>query len=162
MAQKSEFHFEFPKLGTDYKALANPMHIEAVTAIVMEEHKTDLCIVYFGDTLQFICRYTDKPQKGEQHFQFFYQDKLKHRDIYLLVGEDETAWYMEGGMEAVLEHYNLVNGYNIIKCDFRSEEEADAFVSGVDTVMGMIEREGEYVFITEDDWSKYRAIVNGQ
>lgn len=161
MSQKSEFRFEFPKLGTEYTALANSMHIEPVTAIVMEQHKTDLCIVYFADTLQFICRYTDKPKEGELHFQFFYQDKSKRTTVRFLVGEVETSAYLEGGMDAVLERRGLSNGVNIAERDFYSREEADAFVSGVDTVMSMIGREDEYAFITEDDWFKWRAEVNG-
>ena len=118
MAQKSEFRFEFPKLGTEYTALANPMHIEPVTAIVMEQHKTDLCIVYFDDTLQFICRYTDKPKEDEPHFQFFYQDKSQRTTIHLLLGEYEASLYMEGGMTNVLERCDLSNGINILKRDF--------------------------------------------
>ena len=161
MSQKSEFRFEFPKLGTEYKALANSMYIEPVTAMVMEQHKADLCIVYFADTLQFICRYTDKPKEGERHFQFFYRDESKHTPVHLLVGESEASWYMENGMEAVMEHCELSNGYNIIERGFHTREEADAFVSGVDTVMSMTGREGEYAFITEDDWFKWRAKVNG-
>ena len=162
MSQKAEFRFEFPKLGTEYKALANPMHIEPVTAIVMEEHKTDLCIVYFADTLQFICRYTEKPNSGECPFQFFYQDKSKREEIHLLLGGDEANWYTEGGMEAVMEHCSLSDGDNIIERGFNSCEEANAFVSGVDTVMSMMGREDEYAFISEDDWYKWRTKVNGE
>ncbi len=160
MSMKSEFRFEFPKKGTEYKALANPMHIEQVTAIVMSERNADLCIVYLDDYLQFICRYVEHPHDGEPHFQFYYRDKAKQRELYLLVGENETSVYMEGGMDAVLENINLTEGENIVNRRLYSTEEADAFVQGVDTVMSMTGREDEYAFITEDDYLKWREKVN--
>lgn len=162
MAQKSEFRFVFPKLGTERKALANSMHIQPVTAIVMEENKTDLCMVYFGDTLQFICLYTEQPDEKKRHFRFYYQDNSEPKTIHLLLGENEAYNYLQEGMDAVIENCNLTNGDNIIERRFYTREEADAFVSGVDTVMSMMGREDEYAFITEEDWFKWRAKVNGQ
>ena len=162
MSQKSEFRFEFPKLGTEYTALVNSYHIEQAAAIIMAEHEADLCVVYFGDTLQFVCRYTDKPLPGENGFQFLYPDKSKFTSLHLLVGEDEISYYMEGGIDEVLKNMNLEDGYNIIRRDFYTTEEADAFEYGVDAVMSLLGREDEYAFISEDEYYKYRDYINNR
>ena len=157
MSQKSEFRFEFPKLGTEYKALANSAHIEQVTAIVMGEHDTDLCIVWWDETLLFICRYENKRKQGERCFKFFYEDKSKPQSTRLICDADIVEYYKENGRDTeaakkTVEQYGVFPDY-LTERTFHSENEVNAYVLGVDDAMSMTGNEDNYCFLSEEEYS---------
>lgn len=81
---KAKFKFVFPKKNEEYEAQCNPMHLEPCTALIMSEHKVDLCMVYLDDTLQFICTYEEG--KG---FQRYYKDNSQRTELYLVYGNED-------------------------------------------------------------------------
>lgn len=144
MSNKSTFKFVFPKISKEYEALANPSHIEPVSTIAMSEHNTDLCLVYFADTLYFISVYDDKEKK----FKFFYEDRHENHTLTLMIAHRDTIDdYESDEMNDFMERHQS-SDYHLINETFDTGEEGAAFLRGLDVFCDGINQ--DYTHITEE------------
>lgn len=159
MSMKSEFVFKFPRLGTEQKALVNPMHIEAVTAIVMDENKVDLCMVYLGETLQYICVYIEGVG-----LQRYYKDNFKRTALHIIYGpSDELMEVVDSDdMEEAAKEADIEAIGNMVSTrqpTFYTEEEAAAYVRGFEDAMYITDHEYDFRFVEEDKYYKLKNIL---
>ena len=161
MSEKSEFRFVFPKLGTEHKALANAAHIEPVTSIVMGEHNADLCVVYWGETLMFVCIY-DK--NCDKKFRFLYEDKSERTEIKVVYGPEAfiEAIDCENIEEALNEADSEIERTFIHTRNrsFYSQEEAQAYVWGFEDGMDVTDHDDDFRFVSEENYSKIQNWYN--
>lgn len=148
--EKVEFRFVFPKKNVEQKAMCNPMHVEAATALAMSDNKTDLCQVYHGDTLHHITVYDEK-----EGFKHYYRDDTERVDVYVVCGNEAMMQLAdaEDFDEAVLEveRDEAMRGAHLVHKICYSQKEADAFISGLQTAMSITDNEGNYRCFTDSE-----------
>ena len=145
---KAKFKFVFPKKNEEYEAQCNPMHLEPCTALIMSEHKVDLCMVYLDDTLQFICTYDES-----NGFQRYYKDNTQRTELYLVYGNEDLMELADSddfeGDAKVADRETLHNIVATRNPDFYTQEEANAYVRGVEDAMYICDHEDDYRFVSE-------------
>ena len=150
---KSTFKFVFPKKNMEYEALVNPYHIEPAAALAMAEHQTDTCLVYFAETLQFVCVH-DASNK-EKPFRYYYEDKREKCDVYLLIGDEDAIFDVNNDdIESLIEN-RAAHHFQLIHETFDSSEKAQAFMKGIELFCGTPIQ--DYTSVTEQ---QYDAILN--
>lgn len=128
--EKSTFKFVFPKKSMEYEALANPMHIRAAAAMAMSEEKTDLCMVYFSDTLQFICVY-NKENDEEMPFKYYFEDKQENHEVIIMIAGSDTIDDFNSDTIDDFMNEHQSSDYSLVKEKFNSAEESRAFMKGI-------------------------------
>lgn len=151
---KSKFKFVFPKISKEYEAMANSMHIEPAAAMALYEEKTDLCMVYYADTLQFFCRY-DKDDK-DKHFKYYYEDKSKPREIHIICDAEIVECYRSEGCDVeaaktAVAQYGVFPDY-LKERTFRTEEEVNAYTMGYTDAMEMTDHMDDFAFLSEEEY----------
>ena len=159
MSMKSEYLLQFPIQQTEEKCMINPMHLEPAVTIAMGEHNSPVCLVCDQNKNTMMIA-TWEPDKK---FKFFYPDTSERTELHLVYGPSEFIEVVDSDdMEEALMEAGAIDETSVSTRfkTFHSQEEADAYVQGVEDAMYVTDHEDDYRFVDEEKYNKLRDIWN--